>query len=539
MKTTKRLIAMAAALTLTACAAAPITMMNVGAASITMKEGSDTSQGTFVAYKILNASVSGTNYTYSLNSKYESIVKSVTNKTTEEEVLAYIQGLDVAGMRTFADSVYKAIRDASTAITADGTSASGVFNNVEQGYYLIAETAKDSAEKTFSLVMVNTVGDATNIDVTTKKEAPSFQKKIKDKNDSKSLTNDGSTNDVWQDSADYDGGDDVSFQLTATLPNDFDKYDHYTLNFYDNLEDSVFEYKDGSAKVYLEKADGTRKEITGTVVDISTPDTNDSTFVATQTGDKTVNLKVAISDLKATSGLTIADNAVPAAGDKIIVEYDATLNATTAVMGSTGNWNSGYLEYSNNPYNKGDGTTDTTSKTNEDLVVAFTYQVEVNKVDGSTNPLPGATFALYKENASGEYTQVGENIVGTSKSKFNFERLDAGNYKIVEVAPPQGYKKADDISFTVKAEHDATADIPTLTSLKAYSGDKDITVTELSLGKFTSSLDTGKLATMIQNTSGSQLPTTGGTGTKVLYAIGGTILVGAGMVLVSKKRAQK
>ena len=76
----------------------------------------------------------------------------------------------------------------------------------------------------------------------------------------------------------------------------------------------------------------------------------------------------------------------------IYVYYTSTLNEH-AVIGSTGNPNEMYLEYSNNP---NAGGNDDTDKTPKDKVIVFTYKVVANKVNEKQEALPGAAFELFK-----------------------------------------------------------------------------------------------------------------------------------------------
>ncbi len=43
----------------------------------------------------------------------------------------------------------------------------------------------------------------------------------------------------------------------------------------------------------------------------------------------------------------------------------------------------------------------------------------------------------------------------------------------------------------------------------------------------------------IQNFAGSMLPSTGGIGTTIFYVVGGLLVVGAGILLITKKRISK
>ena len=42
----------------------------------------------------------------------------------------------------------------------------------------------------------------------------------------------------------------------------------------------------------------------------------------------------------------------------------------------------------------------------------------------------------------------------------------------------------------------------------------------------------------VSNQSGSQLPSTGGIGTTIFYVVGGILMVGAVILLITKKRAE-
>ena len=63
--------------------------------------------------------------------------------------------------------------------------------------------------------------------------AGGIEKKTQDTNDSAGETS------GWQDSADYDIGDDVPFLITATLPSSVTGYNLYTLKFSDAMEDGL------------------------------------------------------------------------------------------------------------------------------------------------------------------------------------------------------------------------------------------------------------------------------------------------------------
>lgn len=228
------------------------------------------------------------------------------------------------------------------------------------------------------------------------------------------------------------------------------------------------------------------------------------------------------------------------AGSVISVEYTSMLN-NQAVIGSTGNKNTSHVTYTNNPNDKQAGEN---GETPDDVVTVFTYQTIVNKVtknpaydaskdtgktgtdsDGNNEfiPLKGAGFTLCKKNASGTYEAVGSELKGKDMTTFTWSGLDDGDYKLVETTTPSGYNTIPDIEFTITATHDVSADNPTLISLSG--GDK-----------FTGVISTGVVSANIENQSGAQLPSTGGIGTTIFYVLGSILVIGAAVLLVTKKR---
>ena len=381
-------------------------------------------------------------------------------------------------------------KTAAAHVTETKTEGTGKVNLPAAGYYLIVDTTDTTGTydaKNLSFLKVNGAGEVTP---TIKTDKPTLEKKVKDINDST-----GSESD-WQDSADYDIGDEIPYKLTATM-GDLSNYDHYYLNFHDTMthltlvEGSV-EVKVGEKTLALEKNQYT---------------------VAWDADNKTMD--VAIMDVKAHGATT---------GTEVTVTYKATLDAD-AVLGSTGNPNTADLEYSNNPNNTGNGMTkpNDTGKTPEDKNIVFTYKVTANKVKENEQPLEGAEFELFKKAKDGSWISKEKRTgTGDNKNVFEWKGLDDGDYKIVETKTPSGYNTIDPIEFTITAEHDTTADNP---ELKKLSGDV-----------FTGNVATGAVSANIVNKSGPTLPETGGIGTTVFYVIGGMLMAAAAVLLITKKR---
>ncbi len=498
-----------------------LTLAMVVAMSITTFAANITIDGTggvYKAYKLLNATNANdatdkTKFAYTLNDKYATILTNVTGKTDGAAIVEDISSKDVEGIRSFADAVYGQITKSNPAINADYTTTNNKFEGVAQGYYLIVETATADGKDTYSLVMLDTVG-VDDIVVKSKEDAPTLEKKVQEKNDSTNVTSD------WQDGADYDVNDKVPFKLTGTVSKKYDNYKGYYYAFHDKMSRGLSFNRD-TVVVNIVNDDkaitvgtGQYEVITRTIEDDEDTEFNGGT-----------EFDVIIKDLKK-CGVEVTGTS------KITVEYTATLN-NNAVIGSVGNPNEARLEYSNNPYGTGTG------KTPEDKVIVFTYKLIANKVDKDGNALNGAAFTLYKwDKEANDYKEVEAKTAGTENSEitqFEFTRLDAGKYKLVETTVPAGYNKADDLEFTVDATYDTESADPKLTALVIK--DKDNREILSGEGKvFTVNVEEGYATTDIKNFSGTELPSTGGMGTTILYVVGAILVIGAGILLVTKKR---
>lgn len=363
----------------------------------------------------------------------------------------------------------------------------GGLTDLPAGYYLVQNKSVGSNEA-YTNYILEVVG---NVTVTPKTDIPTLEKKVKDTDDTTGEVTD------WQDSADYDFDDDVPFQLTATLPSNFNSYDNYYFEISDTLSSGLTYNKD--AKVYLVN-DGQKEDFT------------EKFTIETANG-----LSFKIDNLKAISGVT--------ASSKIVVEYTATLNKS-AVIGKIGNPNTAKLIYSNNPNSR--GTVGSTTETPEDTVIVFTYKVVVNKVDENSKPLAGAGFTLFKKVADA-WKEV-KTISAGEATTFTFSGLDDGVYKLSETTTPDGYNKIDDVEFTITAEHDVLSDNPALTSLSGNAASGELA--------FTAAVTEGSVSTDVVNKKGATLPSTGGTGTRLLYVLGFILIFGAGILLVTKKRME-
>ena len=463
---------------------------------------------TYEAYQIFTGDLSGTTLS---NIVWGSGV-SEAGQTALGDAAAKAETLKTeADAKAFAKAVAPYL---TTAAGSANTVTDGkyVISGLAAGYYLVKDQdgSLTGDNDSYTEYIIQVVG---NVTATPKSDVPEVQKKVKDINDSTDTTKTD-----WQDSADYDIGDSIPFQLKATLADNVSSYTTYKVVFHDTLSKGLTYNND--AKVY----------IGGT-------ETNGFTVTATVNADGTTTLTVSCDDVKA---LGAGNSSV------ITVEYTAKLNEN-AVLGSAGNPNEVYLEYSNNP-NKSEEGNNETGETPKDVVIVFTYKTIINKVDSENAPLTGAAFKLEKlikgkDGAAGTWTTVKEFTVDETTTSFTFSGLDDGQYKLTETKTPAGYNTIDPIYFVIEATHDETADAPTLKTLNAYLTDangnkqtemKDGESVNIDLG--TVDLTAGSITTTVVNKSGSKLPSTGGIGTTIFYVLGGVLVLAAVVLLVTKKR---
>lgn len=457
---------------------------------------------------------------------------TLTADSKVDDFVAAIGKFDSTKTKRFAENLYKSLKEDGVAADANSAAvAVGAFSTTlsgPQGYYLIVQTtAANDAGKTMSAVIVNTAGQA-GVTVSPKKDTVTVSKKVQENMDG---VNNPASEDNWGTAADYNIGDYVKFQLTGSLPTDYADYTSYEYTFHDTADQGLTFVNDTThpVKVYAVN-DNNKVELkqdTLTGYQVLTSDINGETF----------NVKFA--DLKKAQAEKTGDTVNITSSTQIVVEYYAQLNEN-AVLGSNGNQNKVYLQFSNNKYGEGTG------KTEEHKVTVFTFKLEVTKygkTDSDKEALNGAGFTLYKATkvnpADSDYAKVGDEVQHTNGNVFDFTGLDSGYYKIVETTTPKGYNTIDPITFTVTATYNSADEPGTLT---------DLTVTDVKVGgvasaeqtftvnRGTGEAGTAQIKTDVVDIPGSKLPSTGGMGTVLLYVAGIAVFVLAGATLVMALR---
>ena len=500
MKTIKRSIALVLAMILTlAMSVTVFAAPNADQNTFSLTLNKAVKGHTYEAYQILSGDLSADKATLS-NIKWGEGLKAEGQKALGGDAAKYAEKLAEMGnnsseLKDQAQIIGANLASASGSVTVTDPDAKNVISNLKPGYYLIKDKDDSLQGQESYTEFILHVTDDVNADV--KADVPSVEKKVKDTNDTTGETT------GWQDSADYDIGDDVPFQLTATLANNIESYKTYSLKFNDTLSKGLDYNNDAVIKL----------------------------------GDKDVTSYFTPSyDAKAKTLTFTCDNILAFGAknsDKIVVEYTAKLNEN-AVIGAAGNPNTVGLEFSNNPNNGGEGDR---GKTPEDKVIVFTYKLTVNKVDKDNKPLTGAEFSLFKKvkvDGKDELQLVEvKKILSTNAegTVFGFTGLDDGTYVLRETKTPDGYNSIEDQTFTISAKHDENSDNPKLTALTGDVASGSI----INLGVM---LEKGELSTDVVNNKGSVLPSTGGAGRVAIYVIGAILVLGGGIVLVTKTRVR-
>ena len=566
MKNTKRArraAAFAAAVVMAACAAVPMgssfSASAAGNNSITIDgfnttENNDNGTHTYEAYQVFAGQYAGGalgNITWGSGVDGKAIVDDLANATGD---LAAFKGLDSpkaiaeelakasdddAVAKAFAALVGKHLKDNAKS----GTYADGKITDLEDGYYLVQDASNSPSDVTGAnnngakTRFILKVAGGGNVTVTAKSSAPSVIKKVKE--DDKAVTGavkvgsytaDAQYNDV----ADYCIGENVPFELISTMPSTYNDYTSYFYQFTDTLA-SNFTLNADSIAVKVVNADG----------ETALTATTDYTVGAQ---DESGKFTITINDTKKIASIT--------KDSTIVVDYTAQLNSG-AVIGLDGQENKVDLTYSNNPNYTGDGAStpnEDKGKTPEDKVIVFTYELDVTKYLGDehtkANAEDGTKAGFKLGNANGnKWATVDENLRITdwvddvaaatevttdATGIFKFIGLDDGTYTLRETTTPTGYNTMADLALTIGATTDnnqtwAGTASDALSAIKLTINNEDTA----------GDTNTGIVATKITNQKGSSLPSTGGIGTTMFYVGGGVLVAGAGVLLITKKRAKK
>ena len=102
-----------------------------------------------------------------------------------------------------------------------------------------------------------------------------------------------------------------------------------------------------------------------------------------------------------------------------------------------------------------------------------------------------------------------------------------GKYKLSETTVPAGYNKANDVEFTITANHNADSDNPDLITLTSTFGEVK-TAADGSIS--------GNIEDDIENKTGTVLPETGAKGTMMLITVSTMIVMAAVVFMITRKK---
>lgn len=481
--------------------------------------------------KVLSNIVWGSGVNQEANVGGKTLTETFDGKTAAQ-VAEDLKG--IADAQAFAKKIAPFL-SSHTDSTGKDDAGNYTITGLAAGYYLVKD--KDNTltgeYDFYTAYMMKVVG---NVEATPKGEKPALKKQIKNNNTG-----------MWSETgnAAFQLGDTVSFRIIVTVPDTSRYTDSYIYKIYDTMTEGL------TSNV---------KSVEDFSIEIKNDPNNklDSKYCSLVASKITVDGKqVDHFELSIDIKQAIADGKIEA-GNDLFVNYTAVLNekADFYIIGEGKNTNTAYLEYSNNPNGEGTG------KTPESSVHAWTFAMIVSKIDGTTKaPLTGAKFVLSRRaDLKVSDMQCDEN--GNPTVKTDLLPLFTGDSSRAhyELATAEKVEADIDITYTAELGNEVVfAGFGEFTyylyETKAPGGynllSEPVAVTfhcsdtmdaRLDPAYITLNDSTKQITTMmfdIENKSGATLPETGGIGTTLFYVIGGLLVVGAGVLLVTKKRMGK
>ena len=494
-KLTSLLLALVMVFALAVTVAADGTTGTTGTGSITI---SNAAKGeTYTIYKLFDATVSedGKSIAYtgtvppSLNTYFTADKNGYISATPEAK-----EGENMSeGLKT-ALKAWTAGATAAATATSDGSALN--FKGLKYGYYVVTTTQGDM------LISV----DSTMPDVTIVDKNSSAPKDLRKTADSDNVSI----------------GDEVTYTVRFKTSNYYgageDAKEIVSYNIEDTLPDFLSDVK-----------------VTSIIVD------NDGNEATTGDGDQ-VDVTAQFAKKKIVIDWYDEDNSkfLYNNGATVTITYTAKVTDNAAIDG-TGNTNKVTVTWTTK-----NGTEPGPGELKQEETI-YTYAIALKKVNNKGTALPGAVFEFpfyVKSTADatdGAYIYAGttakegltNQITTPDSGVIVVKGVKSGSYEITEVTAPAGYNKLT-APVTVEAVQTGETSTHTTTYLDKDGNvvDKTAKVTEVKVD-----IDTiAATAVVVVNKAGTELPSTGGMGTTVFYVLGAVLVVGAGVLLVTKKR---
>lgn len=227
-------------------------------------------------------------------------------------------------------------------------------------------------------------------------------------------------------------------------------------------------------------------------------------------------------------------------GATVTITYTAKVTDKAAIAG-TGNTNKVTVRWTTKDSEQPDP--DGIEK-NETI---FTYAIALKKVNNKGVALPGAVFQFpfyvkpAADTTDGAYIYAGttaregltNQITTPASGVIVVKGVASGNYEITEFKAPDGYNK---LTTPVTVEAVKTGETSTHTIVYLDENGK---ITNETTNVTEVKVDIDAIAAkpvVVVNKAGTELPSTGGMGTTVFYVLGAVLVLGAVVLLVTKKR---
>ena len=227
-------------------------------------------------------------------------------------------------------------------------------------------------------------------------------------------------------------------------------------------------------------------------------------------------------------------------GATITITYTAVVTDKAAIDGN-GNTNKVTVTWTTK-----DSTTPEPDKLEKEETI-YTYAIALKKVNNKGKALSGAVFQFpfyvqTTSDADGAYIYAGttggegltKQITTPASGVIVVKGVKSGSYDITEVTAPAGYNK---LTAPVTVEAKQTGGTTTHTTVYLdENGDTTETQTENTIEVKVDITTIAATAVVVLNKAGAQLPSTGGMGTTIFYVLGSVLVIGAVVLLVTKKR---
>ncbi len=474
----------------------------------------------YAIYKVFDATYTGVDnasYTIHKDSGWFNTIKGATdyfklNASAGDPnvyVVSFVEGKSGEEVRDYLASIVKngtSIKpDASTPADSapeahDGgaTDVEVKFTNVAFGYYLVQSSLGEG-----TVTVTNAKPNATVID---KNQVPSGGDDFKTVNDTSVQVGEEATFTVTYTTTNYDGQTIINhYDVKDTMPTG-----KMVLNI------SSLEVKVGETTLEYDDGDG---------------DVGEYTYTGTIT-ENSFDIDIKWYDTATKTFLYDSPNT-------LTITYKATLTSQADIDG-TGNINSAEIGWN--------GVTKDT-----DTEPLYTYALAIKKVNKGGDSLADATFKL--TDSTGTQINVSEVSIAGSEDTDSpniyvvdktgsatitspksglivVKGVDSDPYTLTETDAPAGYNLMTE-SKTVTP----VATSMTSTTVTKYLDENGNVVDEETDTPVTIELaDVAATPVFVVNFTGTELPSTGGMGTTIFYTLGGVLVVGAAILLVTKKR---